>query len=261
MLRSLLTILFIFSLLSLSIEAQTSIQKANTRNSNSLEGVLRDMNLDERVPFGKVALYQNGKLMYGEDTDVGGQYKFSNIATGSYRVKASFYGYDFIDIAEVKIEHDIQNTADLDLRVKNEIYTPIALIGKEPNISIEIIEYLFVVKKTLLHKNTETEDVAPSEIDTRTKPSPSERDPYNTPSDLLLYPNPSTGLITLEIESEQLNIQLINPLGQVLKALEYHETGRNMVQIDLSTQAAGTYFLNIRHDQGTQIEKVVIVHL
>lgn len=259
--RTLLTVLFMFSLLSLSMEAQTPIPETNTGNKNSLAGILRDMNLDERVPFGKVALYQNDKLMYGVDTDMGGQYKFLNIAVGSYQVKASFYGYDFIDITEVKVENGKHGIADLDLRVKNELYAPIALIGKEANISVEVIECVFVVKRTQQYESTKTKDAENLEVNPRSNPRLNERDPYDTPRDLLLYPNPTTGLITIELESEQLHIDLINPLGQVLGALDYHEIERNMVQIDLSSQAAGTYFLNIRHDQGTQIEKVIIVHL
>jgi hypothetical protein len=104
-------------------------------------------------------------------------------------------------------------------------------------------------------------DTKTLEIDTRTNPSPTERDPYDKLNDLLLYPNPTTGPITIELDSEQLNIQLINPLGQVLEAIEYNEIGKNMVQIDLGARAAGAYFLSITHDQGTQVEKVAIVHL
>lgn len=261
MLRAILSTLFILSILNLSIDAQTSIQEANENNQNSLEGILRDMNLDERVPFGKVALYQNGKLIYGEETDIGGQYKFSNIDAGSYQVKASFYGYDFIDITEVKVENGKLNIADLDLRLKNELFAPLAVVSKEITKTTKMIKCFGTLKNTQYYVSAENIESEPWEVDTRTKPRPAERDPYDTPSDLLLYPNPSTGLITIELEFEQLNIQLINTLGHVLESIEYSEIEEDMVQIDLSAQAAGTYFLNITHDQGTQVEKVIIVHL
>lgn len=262
MIRALLTILFISSFLNASIQGQTLTENVKTENEISLEGILRDMNLDEYVPFGKVALYQNEKLMYGEDTDMSGQYKFSNIANGTYQVKASFYGYDFVNITEVKIETGKQNITDLELKVTDELYAPISVVGKEviKEFRINVCSYTYHSITTIVQEKVEREI---EEIDARSKPGPFKRDPYDTPSDedLLLYPNPSTGPITIELDFEQLHIELINALGQVLGSVEYNEIENDMVQIDLSTQAAGTYFLSITYDGGTHIEKVVIAHL
>ena len=263
MLKALLTTLLISSVLSLPIKAQTFAEAVNMKNQFSLEGVLRDMNLDEPVPFGKVALYQNEKLIYGEDTDIDGRYTFSNIDVGVYQIKASIYGYDFIDITEVVIKDDKQNIADLELKVKEKMYAPVAVVSikAKKNTCILRCPAIYYTGESLKQEKSKENEI--TEIDIRSKPGPDKRDPYDTQrtEDLLLYPNPTSGPITIALDFEQLHIELINALGQVLGSIAYNELDNDMVQIDLSAQAAGTYFLSITHDGRTQVEKLIIAHL
>lgn len=260
MIRNLLTILLVSVVFHSTLEAQHIKQAVNIGSQNTLTGVLRDLQLDERIPFGKVALFQEKKLVRGEDTDMSGQYIFKNIPPGLYQVKASFYGYDFVDISEVKIEGNMEHVVDLDLEVIDKLHAPIAVVAAPTKYIVqEIVCYGIVLSKEI-----PLEDVSEVNLDkvsTRSKPGPFERAPFSTPIDLLLYPNPSTGIINIQLEYEQLQIELINPLGQNLGAIEYNEVEKNKIQIDLSVLAAGTYFLNIIHNTGSQIEKVVIVQL
>ena len=59
----------------------------------SLEGKVTEEGSGEAVIFGNVALYKNGVLITGTETDFDGNYVFSNIDPGTYDVEASYVGF------------------------------------------------------------------------------------------------------------------------------------------------------------------------
>ena len=59
----------------------------------SLEGKVIDAETNEPIIFGNVALYKNGVLITGTETDFDGNYSFSNIDPGTYDVEATYVGY------------------------------------------------------------------------------------------------------------------------------------------------------------------------
>ena len=61
---------------------------------SSLEGKVIDGETAEPIIFGNVALYKNGVLITGTETDFDGNYSFSNIDPGTYDVEASYVGYN-----------------------------------------------------------------------------------------------------------------------------------------------------------------------
>lgn len=74
---------FVLSCISLtSIMAQTS-----------LEGKVTDAVSGEAILFGTVALYKNQVLITGVETDLDGNYFFSDIDPGTYEIEASYIGY------------------------------------------------------------------------------------------------------------------------------------------------------------------------
>lgn len=69
-------------------------------------------------------------------------------------------------------------------------------------------------------------------------------------SDVLIYPNPSTGKITisiLELEHSISKIEIIGWLGRITFSKEYLNNGLSDVQIDLSSLSKGNYVLNKDH--------------
>jgi hypothetical protein len=69
----------------------------------------------------------------------------------------------------------------------------------------------------------------------------------NTPqnfvdSDINMYPNPSTGIVTISNVEEGSTIEIINLMGQVVKVVESANTISN---IDLSNEANGTYIVRV----------------
>ena len=263
MVKNLLVVVLTTIVLGVALRAQKSTEIAIT---NSLEGVLRDMSLDECIPFAKVALFQNKQLVQGVDTDGFGKYTFTDILSGTYQIKASLYGYNFENIAEVQIDSEMQHIVDLDFSVNDEIFSSVAVVGAKVKRHAHVTVCGIGSVSTKNTKEIETtsnsiETKKSNEIGTKSNQSIFEKNPFSTPKDLLLYPNPSSGLITIELDFEQLDIQLINTIGQILGSIPFNEVDKDIVQLDLSSQAAGTYFLNITHDLESQIEMVVIVHL
>ncbi len=68
--------------------------------------------------------------------------------------------------------------------------------------------------------------------------------------DLLLYPNPSTGQFTVEMdnpEREDIDLEIINLMGQRIFRQKYESFGeaRFIQTIDLGNQASGAYFMRI----------------
>lgn len=59
----------------------------------SLEGKVTDAETGESIIFGDIALYKNGVLITGTQTDIDGNYAFSNIDPGTYDVESSYVGY------------------------------------------------------------------------------------------------------------------------------------------------------------------------
>ncbi len=59
----------------------------------SLEGKVTDAASGEAILFGTVALYKNDVLISGTETDLDGNYFFSNLDPGTYDIESSYIGY------------------------------------------------------------------------------------------------------------------------------------------------------------------------
>ncbi|MEL7021201.1 MAG: carboxypeptidase regulatory-like domain-containing protein, partial [Bacteroidota bacterium] len=99
-----LLLLFAF-LLSGSISyAQTSLSGKVTEEANG-----------EPILFGNVALYKNGNLVTGVETDFDGNYSVANIDPGTYDVEASYIGFQTQRVAGVKVFAGKANQLDINL--------------------------------------------------------------------------------------------------------------------------------------------------
>jgi len=71
--------------------------------TTSLSGKLTDADTGEAVMFANVAIYKNGVLVTGVETDLDGNYYFSNIDSGKYDIESSFIGYATVKLADVVV--------------------------------------------------------------------------------------------------------------------------------------------------------------
>ena len=69
-----------------------------------------------------------------------------------------------------------------------------------------------------------------------------------------LYPNPTSGLITIELEGLQ-KVMVYNALGQVLLN---KEANSDALQVDLSGFEDGLYWVKVMTQNGTAVKPFVI---
>jgi hypothetical protein len=80
-------------------------------------------------------------------------------------------------------------------------------------------------------------------------------------SSLNVYPNPTTGKFTVNInnpEAADMTIELVNISGQVVYRNEVKAAYSYNEDIDASTFAKGVYYLKVNNGNGVKIEKVVV---
>ena len=77
-----------------------------------------------------------------------------------------------------------------------------------------------------------------------------------------IYPNPTTGLITIEMENQvfgDLNISIFTPDGkEIFKNIFEKTTEHFSGQIDLSRQSKGLYFINLMIEKYFATRKMVV---
>jgi hypothetical protein len=87
-------------------------------------------------------------------------------------------------------------------------------------------------------------------------------DEYKSFPTVNVYPNPSTGLINIDLEESAgfSEIQLINPQGAVVysKGLGNAAPGRSLIVADLSKFPKGVYLLRAIHNRFIYVQKVVL---
>ena len=72
--------------------------------------------------------------------------------------------------------------------------------------------------------------------------------------EIVIYPNPSTGKITIKAEDVKL-IQIVNSVG---KLIEQYKLEKETISINLSEQANGLYFIKFIGKKSTTVRKVMI---
>jgi hypothetical protein len=85
------------------------------------------------------------------------------------------------------------------------------------------------------------------------------KDNVSPNTQVVLYPNPTNGILNIDFKNEIKNIRVSNMLGQVLYdekvAVSTPGTTKNM---NLSSFENGTYIINVSNDKGTSNYKVVL---
>jgi hypothetical protein len=70
-----------------------------------------------------------------------------------------------------------------------------------------------------------------------------------------VYPNPSSGMFTLNSKITNGEISICNVLGEIVFSSKINSS---VTTIDLSDAAGGIYFVNVRTEKGSFTEKIII---
>ncbi len=81
----------------------------------SLNGKVTDGDTGEPIIFGNVALYKNGVLITGTETDFDGNYNFTEIDPGTYDVEVSYVGYQPQRVTGIQVLAGKANRANVEL--------------------------------------------------------------------------------------------------------------------------------------------------
>jgi hypothetical protein len=77
---------------------------------------------------------------------------------------------------------------------------------------------------------------------------------FQNDASILVYPNPTNGIVTVNCNNSIKSIQLYDVQGRLLQTNLVNE---NETTIDVSTKSKGVYFLKIHSDKGMKVEKIV----
>ncbi len=108
-------------------------------SGSSIRGKLLDEAKREGIPFGNIVLFLNDQQVGGTTTDVDGNFKFSHLKPGKYRLKASYVGYNPSEISGIyistttgeQVSADITMTSGINLQEISMIDYETPLISKD----------------------------------------------------------------------------------------------------------------------------------
>ena len=98
-------------LLFLLLTLVATISMAQT----SIEGKVSDQQSGDPIIYGTVALYKNGVLVTGTETDENGNYSISDIDPGNYDVNASYVGYQPKTVEGVVLQAGKNTRVDIEI--------------------------------------------------------------------------------------------------------------------------------------------------
>ena len=109
--------------------------------------------------------------------------------------------------------------------------------------------------------NLNTDEAIPNAqiISTRALPFQN-KNPQKPIKELSIFPNPSFGPVSIELTFETLELVLFDMLGHNLGTVPFQQLEDELVSIDLSQLPAGAYALQLKHEEGTDIQKIVILN-
>lgn len=90
-------------------------------SGSSIRGKLLDEAKREGIPFGNVVLFLNNQQVGGTTTDVDGNFKFSHLKPGKYRLKASYVGYNPSEISGISINTSAGEQVSADITMTSGI--------------------------------------------------------------------------------------------------------------------------------------------
>ena len=75
----------------------------------------------------------------------------------------------------------------------------------------------------------------------------------------LLYPNPTSGVVTLKVsqEMQNVNLQVIDAVGRVVYA-EVSRMAQGLITLDLSFLPNGTYTINLKNNNGVTVHRLCV---
>ncbi len=75
------------------------------------------------------------------------------------------------------------------------------------------------------------------------------------PPGFTIFPNPSSGYFSITSEIDIENLEIINPLGEIIQQYQPHS---NFQIVDVKGVLTGMYYLRVSNQNGISTEKIII---
>src|SRR5690554_2825946 len=130
------------------------INTSSAQNSGKISGSIIDENTKEKIDFASVALLQENTNAYvdGIQSDLNGNFMFSNLADGSYYLKITFLGYK--DFEKRKIALKGGQTISLGvlslIQDDAQVLTEVTIEGQSPTMQLGIDRKVFNVAQSVV---------------------------------------------------------------------------------------------------------------
>ncbi len=88
---------------------------------------------------------------------------------------------------------------------------------------------------------------------------PDEMTPQEFPAEVFVYPNPSNGVFFVEIQSNEwihVELKVVSLIGKTV--IQESIEPNNRIQLDLSDQPKGVYFVQLKAGNESYLKRVVI---
>ncbi len=92
------------------------LSMATALSQTSLQGTVTDAENGQPIIFGTVALYKNGVLATGTETDLDGFYSITELDPGKYDLVFSYTGYQELKVEGVEVLAGKANKLDAKIR-------------------------------------------------------------------------------------------------------------------------------------------------
>ena len=95
----------------------------------AIQGQVIEESTGDPVLFGTVALYKDGVLLTGTDTDLDGNYVFNNLAAGTYEVEVSYMGLKTQRISDVVVKDKERKLLNFSLKDEGVLLEEVQVVG------------------------------------------------------------------------------------------------------------------------------------
>ncbi|PCH66791.1 MAG: hypothetical protein COC01_07235 [Bacteroidetes bacterium] len=219
-------------------------QQTTFAQKGIVQGKLNDQETGEALPFVNVMLIQNDSVICGAITDIEGQYKME-IDSGNYNLKTAYIGY--VDALIKKVEIENEKLTIVDIGLEPYLFT-ITHCFFHCILDEESIEIIIEEEKPLI------EEIVINDLNMETK----EEVDIPKENNLSIYPNPSTGIINIEMIENVDEVILVDIYGKELEILETNEFVKNTY--DLSRYPSGNYFIKYINGNQVMSNQLVLMH-
>ena len=215
-------------------------------NAGILSGTVIDNTTDVSMQYVTIAIYQNGIIIKGGESNSDGFFSIENLPSAKLEVKLSYIGFETL-------------TQEIDFTLKKKIENIFLMNQQNTTIDmIEIVAFKYYKKSCCCCRgyvsSTEcyTADTF-QDFDLKRPDSESNR-AFN----INVYPNPTTDFIIINNNGASDKALIINTKGSVIKSIKLSETTSH--KIDMFNFLPGTYIIQFfKTGKLINSEKIIVV--